>query len=181
MLFTTYNTKEMFRKTIDKWGDSYTDELTDAGFREVCKLLEMLLRTSTTYRPPHINISKSAQVLAQMNPKPLDSPEKRRRLGDEILSKYFEHEDLPGNLFRRVVAYLDYPPPESKDTAAEPKMDTAWALHKACRDRLDQVALLLKFHGAQIVDDPALEGVTHVVMETKDLSRLATLRELYRG
>ncbi|RUS15634.1 hypothetical protein BC937DRAFT_92197 [Endogone sp. FLAS-F59071] len=181
MLFTTDNTKEMFRKTIDRWGDSYTDELTDAGFREVCKLLEMLPMNQCVPQRLTGYISKSTQVLAQMDPKPLDPPEKRRRLGDEILFKYFEHEGLPGNLFHRVVAYLDYSPPESKDAAAEPKMDTAWALRKACGNRLDQVALLLRFHGARIVNDPALEGVTHVVMETKDLSRLATLRELYQS
>jgi len=150
MLFTTDKTKEQFGKSLDKFGDSYTDEVNDAGLHELFSQLDITA--------PDVS-----------------DAQKRRRLVDQVEERYFLDSGLPGGIFRRKVVYLDYPPDEPGVGILEQ------AMRQGCCDRLDKISLLLRFHGAQVVNNVQQTDVTHLAFDEKDTTRVAGVREIFRG
>ncbi|CAG8785113.1 42291_t:CDS:10, partial [Gigaspora margarita] len=104
MLFITDATSLEFSKRMDRFGDSYTEKVDITTLKEIFDL-----------NPVEEKIFDDS---------------KRRRLNDEIESRYFDDTGLPNAIFRRCVIYIDYPPLIDSSV-----IDDLWALQEGCRDR----------------------------------------------
>ncbi|RHZ76968.1 hypothetical protein Glove_187g70 [Diversispora epigaea] len=189
MLFTSEPTKQEFSVRMDEFGDSFTTPIED-----IDSLKEIFDRI-----PIDNNINNNKG----------EDKKRRRELNDEIELRYFENEGLPLGLFRHCVIYLDYPSQRSKKrrenddeiiesgencenieidengnnaVESEEVIDELWALREGCRDNLRLIEYILRFHGAQIIDDYHHSNkISHVIFEDNDLSRINEIKEYFHG
>ncbi|KAF0520638.1 ATP-dependent DNA ligase [Gigaspora margarita] len=150
MLFITDATSLEFSKRMDRFGDSYTEKVDITTLKEIFDL-----------NPVEEKIFDDS---------------KRRRLNDEIESRYFDDTGLPNAIFRRCVIYIDYPPLIDSSV-----IDDLWALQGGCRDRLKLIELILRYHDAQVTNDLCSPNITHVIFDERDLSRVDTIKKRYKG
>ncbi|CAG8541910.1 2307_t:CDS:10 [Diversispora eburnea] len=188
MLFTSEPTKQEFSVRMDEFGDSFTTPIED-----IDSLKEIFDRI-----PVDNNINNNKG----------EDKKRRRELSDEIEFRYFENEGLPLGLFRHCVIYLDYPSQRTKRrrendeeitesdenseniesdenvnnvVECEEVIDELWALREGCCDNLRLIEYILRFHGAQIIDDYHHSNkISHVIFEDNDLSRLNEIKEYFR-
>ncbi|CAG8778937.1 148_t:CDS:10, partial [Cetraspora pellucida] len=149
MLFITDATSHEFSTRMDQFGDSYTEKVDIDTLKELFEL-----------NPIEERIHDDA---------------KRRRLNDEIESRYFADTSLPNAIFRRCVVYIDYPP-----LRENPVIDDLWALQEGCRDRLNLIELSLRYQDALVTDDLYSSNITHVIFDERDLSRVDAIKKHYQ-
>ncbi|CAG8496985.1 36241_t:CDS:10, partial [Racocetra persica] len=150
MLFITDATSHEFSTRMDQFGDSYTEKVDIDTLKEIFNL-----------NPVEEGIHEDG---------------KRRRLNDEIESRYFDDTGLPNAIFRRCVVYIDYPPLREGSV-----IDDLWALQEGCRDRLKLIELILRYQDAQVTDNLYSPNITHVIFDERDLSRVDAIKKRYKG
>ncbi|KAI8379658.1 uncharacterized protein BYT42DRAFT_569559 [Radiomyces spectabilis] len=117
------------------------------------------------------------EVLPNVPVEPISMKNARALVG-EIHRRYFQ-DGIPGMLFQTVVAYVDLPSIDLNKPDIE-NMTMQWVHDQRIRDKLKLVSQRIAFGGGQIVDKPK-EGVTHIIMDAEDVSRLMQLTKAFRG
>ncbi|KND05166.1 DNA ligase I, ATP-dependent (dnl1) [Spizellomyces punctatus DAOM BR117] len=175
MLYTTEATKEKFKESIDKWGDSYTEDLRTSTMKELFSNMDIDALNKKRQR--------KADATTERNGTPSDNIA-------EIEERYFSMIAHEGSLFRRAKVYLDrfhniritrdllsndLPAPQGVTivNADEPPLP-----HEAIQDTaLDVVALKLRARGA-VIADVISSDTTHVILDSgqsQDLPRRTRL------
>ncbi|KAG9296314.1 hypothetical protein G9A89_014906 [Geosiphon pyriformis] len=160
MIFTTEATTEKLLELMDEWGDSYMEEISAEDLKE---LLDGMSRKN-----------------------PITDEKELRQIVDETQRLFTEHSfpNLPHNLFRHCVVYLDFPdvPNHRENESSEKEIENEerwWAIEQGCCDRLRYVQSILRYHGARVVNRLTNEKVTHIIMDQQDLRRVRKLKTAF--
>ncbi|KAI8918184.1 ATP dependent DNA ligase domain-containing protein [Powellomyces hirtus] len=185
MIYTSPVTTEKFKECVDKWGDSYFDDL------RVSTMKELFSHMDTTEAKSEKKRKRSSDQKADIS-----SPKRTRDTTiEEIDERYFSMTPHEGSLFRRIRVYLDrfhdlrvsssltsqlasYEPPTeitivpTSDDETESKVPPPECLQDSW---LDIVALKLRVRGAVVVD-AIDEFTTHVVLDVRSSPETLTSR-----
>jgi len=105
------------------------------------------------------------------------------RLVDDIKRKYFSRTEVPGFLFRRVKALLDFTPIENGGNDRLTRMSMVEA---ARNDRLTVADLMIQSQGGAAykylsTSDPIEESTTHVVMDELHPENIWAITRAFTG
>ncbi|KAJ3156923.1 DNA ligase (ATP) [Geranomyces michiganensis] len=121
MICTKDATREKFKETVDKYGDSYTDDIRVSTLKELFALMDETALASSSSSAAHAVSAESPAItrkrkrddrsgLRDGDDELLTLENKRRTRRDtiaEIDERYFSMTPHEGGLFRRVRAYVD--------------------------------------------------------------------------
>ncbi|KAI8919640.1 hypothetical protein BC831DRAFT_480987 [Entophlyctis helioformis] len=181
LLHSTPLTAKRMQENVDRFGDSYFEDLTDTSLRE--------LLDSMPYTPPDLE----AHVWTPGSPA-FDEHLKRRRTMQEIHERYMPYVDAqicPGLLFSRTVVYLDRWPAArvhktymSDSSQLDPRhitvVDDAVERVTGWTDSpLELVALQVRAYGGIVTGSISAE-TTHVIVSAGDPSDAQTRGHVFR-
>ncbi|KAI8578405.1 hypothetical protein K450DRAFT_247763 [Umbelopsis ramanniana AG] len=152
-VFLTKATKDKMSESIDPWGDSYTEQVNEQSLREIFQNIRQQ------------ELHDSARLI------------------DDIKRKYFPRSEVPGFLFWRVTALLDFSPLNAPSLG---RPSTISVDEAARNDRLDVVDLMIQSQGGTThkylgVDGDIDTEITHVVLDDCHLDGMQRIFKALTG
>lgn len=165
MFIVLDSTRKEFLKHMDEYGDHYTKFVDEDNMKEVSKQNVFILFFGLALINKH-------KLLEKMG-KDENAPDRRKSTQD-IVDAYFP-APTDGMPFIHTVAYFDY----DVERVPPVPLTMEWVKWKRIQEESKLAQDQFEFELGQVTKSTLNQDVTHVIMNSKDLSRFKTLKEAF--